>query len=35
MSMSTYTPISYWLSLPVLELGSWIKTVEKVNKKGK
>jgi len=35
ISMSTYTPVNYWLSLPVLELGSWIKTVEKVNNKGK
>ena len=29
--MATYTPVSYWLSLPILELSSWIDTVKNIN----
>jgi hypothetical protein len=30
--MVTYTPIPYWLSIPIIELGEWIETAKKQNK---
>lgn len=30
----TYTSVSYWLSLPILELGDWIDAITKANEMG-
>lgn len=33
LSMQTYTPIPYWLSLPLEELCSWVETIHHLKKK--
>jgi hypothetical protein len=31
----THTPVTYWLSIPLIELSEWIDTIEKFQKKRK
>lgn len=30
LSMRTYTPISYWMSLPLMEMPQWVRTYNEI-----
>jgi len=32
--MSTYTPVSYWMSMPLSELGKWLEVASNILKEG-
>jgi len=31
-SSDTYTPVSYWMKMPICSLGQWVKTIESFRK---
>ncbi len=35
MSVATYTPVSYWLSIPLIELTDWMGDVLEMQKSAK
>lgn len=34
LSMSTYTPVSYWMDIPFTELGKWLEITSDILKGG-
>lgn len=34
MSVKTYTPVSYWLAQPIVELSDWVRVYVDMSKKG-
>ena len=34
LSMSTYTPVSYWMGIPLTELGKWLEIASDILKEG-
>ena len=34
LSMSTYTPVSYWMDIPLTELGRWLEIASDILKGG-
>jgi len=34
LSMSTYTPVGYWMNMPFTELGKWLEIASDILKEG-